>query len=453
MQRFSFLVVSVALFIASVFSSGCSKNGVTMNASLPPSEPAICKELRNLSEDGIIRRLKKGVDHATMQTLFLECDLENMGDHVHPEEYFDLIKTKPISIDWSSYAANGVVTIKGEYWEVIWAIGFDPQKAYEMLPRPLKSDCLEMLIDVRKQFPKMEGSMNLVQDGSPANPIVGWTTFGSDKKKDALVETTPNRVFLVSPDGKILPRGGPALMMKYINPPWYLGDDINGFGFVDYFRFITRDVVIARGLVGPYSSADGKHPIRAVPLPFQQFGMRRIQINEQVNLSTDTQFFLTSIIRSLWNEAKAGPITEADLNGEWDVDVIMNKVELPNNGREYGRLLVSSPGGSFKLPAKDKGRNVLKIGIDQDKLTTVMETEGGNPPLKVRKISPNGDVLVGKVCFDAISKQEVIDKVPGECHDFLPYKIKAAFMSQYFEPFGGPKKQFCNYFLLRKKDK
>jgi hypothetical protein len=425
------------LWVLVLASAGC------MPPCLQPSTSDICSRFALSSEASGVSRLAT-IDHTSLEKLFYCPDLKSMAGPVPAIKYPDLIKTKPLSLDWSDYARNGKVTLTEEYWDVYWAWGCDPRAFYSSVPGLLKNEYLNMFVYIKKQFPKEEGNETVEQSGTPGRPILGWTTFGFDEEHDALVETTPNRVFSV-PLNDENSKDFQILMMKYVNPPWY---EARASGsYVDYFRFLTPDVVIARGLRGSYQREDERLPDEARAHLYQQFWMKREHVKRTVNLSIETRFFSTPIIRTILKQSKTAQISEVDLNGEWDVDLIMNQVTI----RNHGNLLVSFPGGYFTLSTEDgPDRRKIHVKPGQSSTATVIEVEG-DQPLELRKVSTDADVMAGRICSDAASEEEVTSRVSRKYYYFLPLGVKWWFMSQYFEPFGEEKRQFCNYYLLRRR--
>ena len=223
-----------------------------------------------------------------------DCHLPNIGQRIPASEYGKLIMTKPMFLDWSSYAHDDKVTITGEYWHVHWAGGIDTKPFFSNVLEMLNNDLLNSLVYIKKEFPE--------QNADSEEWISGWTTFGFNDKRDAMVDTTPNRLFsiLLKDEGQ----EHSVLMMKYLNSPWYYPQSHKSY--VDYFKFLTEKVVIAKGLRGCYLRDDRLPPENPEANFYQQFWMERKPLIRTVSLSDDTDFFSTSI-----------PMTTFTAHGMW----------------------------------------------------------------------------------------------------------------------------------------
>ena len=387
----------------------------------------------------LLDRLSK-MNLQTLTCLFYHNDLPGMAGCIQPGRYAEIIHTEPLSLDWTSYPTDKVVHIEEQYWDVHWVPEFDVNKFKLMFAGLPLDDYLNRLQNIKKQFPKPEEKHDpIVQKLTQYPSINGWTTFGFDGNQDASFETTPNRVFQVTLKPDEHPEI-PILMMKYLNPPWY--NMTKGQGFVDYFRFLTRDVVVARGLYGSYSSVDDGFPGNAMAHVFQQFWMDRKRVKKVVDLGKETIFFSIPILRQIWNQSVTPAIQADALDGEWHVDLIMNSVTR----RDHGSLLVKGGGGSLKSERHGSAEKEIRtVGLDKDMITTVIETQD-NGLLKLRRVSADAavNVLVGKVCRDACCRKDFESQM-------APLLVEKNFMSQYYEPWGSASQEFCCYYLLRKK--
>jgi hypothetical protein len=386
---------------------------------------------------------REPADHATLvgkltslsgieeKNLFY-CDLPNMAAKVAPERYADLMQTAPIAIDWSDYAAFGVVHVTEDFWDVRWALGFDAHAIYGLLAAILPSsstlDFVELLAFVKKEFPTQD-----------QRPLRGWTSFPYDAGH-ANINPTQNTIRehrLSDPNVQNLP----TLMMSYSEPPWY--SQATGTGFVDLFRFLTPDLIIAKGSYGLYDAQNpDPDPARLVTPSVQQFWMERKHLSREVALSAETSLLSVPILDAMWNGGAAP--SAATLDGRWDADLIMNETIVRNEASlsvsgADATFTTTIAGGAAILPA-------LELGARADGRTAVLTPIAG-PALALRQVASGVDVLVGERCLPVQDLDAARDL--GAWVDFLPWATREIFLAQFVRP--GPNgSEYCVHYLLRR---
>ncbi len=442
MRHFS-LFFLVSLLIFSCKSRNASDSSVH---SSRPDNPRVCNEYDLTDHDTILNKIKN-IRTSDLMSLFY-CDLPNMGGHVSPEDYLSKMQTRPTEFDWSQYHTTGRVTVNSEFWDVRWGLGLDFQAWYGRITEvtkdftPFLNKFLEETVQhyayIKKEFP----------NPPEGDHLVGWT---STPYSEELYNQNPTTNFIYETrlndeNAKDLP----ILMMKYREFPWYITLEENNpfrlpaneWGFADYFRFLTDDFIVARGLIGRYFPINNEVPLSTYAGFFNQFWMVKTQKTHTVDLRQSTKFFSALMVKQLWQNAKEGSLNVDDLIGEWSMDLVMNVLTK----RDHGKLTITgNKGGTMALRSSNQ---IEQIANTHDGKGTDIRVANLDPALSLRRVEEGVDVLAGKLCFQ-INYTKDIESLPSEFHDFIPLKIKTLFLTQFVEG-QGPTMFYCNYYLLRK---
>ena len=240
-----------------------------------PYAKNVCDEYRTLKDHNNTVKHLEVISTGDLRELFY-CDLQEMGGKVKDYEYRRWMQTSPLRFDWSKYNTEKTVTIRTQFWDVRWAYGFDLHKFYRNLEDKFgekagavfSSSGLESIVFIKKEFPAQESKV-----------LRGWSSFAYSEES-ANINPTMDFIYEVK-----ISSGGrdySLLLMKYAEYPWYLKSLRTGFA--DYFRFLTKDIVIAKGTYGFYNPMDSNLPIFATSADALQFWMERISEEKTINL-------------------------------------------------------------------------------------------------------------------------------------------------------------------------
>jgi len=397
----------------------------------------ICEDFRSpIDHDALVGKLL-ALDSKDMQNLFY-CDLTEMGGRVPAGEYLELMQTSPYAFDWSSYNDSGILRVTAQFWDVYWAYGFDAHALYDevkvLLPETLQdlfAQILEPLTFIKKEFPAQDAVV-----------LEGWTSFGYN---DERANENPTRDFIYRKnlsDANI--ENLPILLMTYSQSPWYLEE--TGTGFIDYFRFLTRDIIIAKGNYGPYAPHNPElSPYEYLSPEALQFWMERKTETREIDLNEETTYISIPMIQSLWAGSPEGFPGEEILTGIWEGDLIMNSVIW----RDEAQMVIEEGGasGSFTTVMDEADGEFEFHHLEEfgDGRTVIVPLD--TYPMNIRRVSLEADVMVGKRCIPVRDEEEA--KSLGVYVDFLPDTIRQYFIAQYIEGRAGDT-SYCLYYLFRK---
>lgn len=394
----------------------------------------VCAQFAPLQSHRALTEQLAVIRNGALQDLFY-CGLPGMGGKIRPERYLQLLRTTPAGFDWSRFNTSGIVTVTSQYWDVRWAYGFDSQKAYARLlawnpPAAAAVSVLEPLALIKKEFPKQE-----------AGRLAGYTSFGYNSAR-ANANTTPNYILPgLMNDSRA--RRLPVLMMSYAEPPWYL--KTLSIGFLDFFRFLTEDIVIAQGSNAGYDSENPAFPQFKLVPPQLQFWMERKNETRRINLNEETFYLSVPMLKSLWDNAPRQPLSADELAGDWDADLIMNAVM----DRAQARLSLT-PGGTGELQSRFSGgvqtERIVSAAVRRDG-ALVLQLADGEPPLMLKRVQPGVPVFAGRRCIPVNGAYQA-DGL-GKWVDFLPWQARRLFFPQYLISEEG-KRSYCLHYLIRK---
>lgn len=398
-----------------------------------PKDAHICQAYRQpMSTAEAVKRLAT-IGNFDLRRLFY-CDLPKMGGKIQPADYPDLLKTEPYRFDWSRYVSEGILTVDMEYWDVRWAYGFDSRKAYmkyfadtasgELSSNP---DFLESMLFIRKEFPEKRGAT-----------LLGWSSFGYSRNAASANPTLNTVKPQLLADGNA--KDMPVMMMNYAEKPWYF--DSIGEGVLDYFRFLSKDIVIAQGVQAFYDRNDAKIPgsFKLTP-PWQQFWMERKREAHLLDFAKGTSFLSIPMLKWIWDHSTV-PASTADLTGTWDADLMMNGVII----RAQSRFVFGSSGKGrldSNFGGKQESYEALSAPIGSGDNALTLELSSGDAPLTLKQASPGIPVFIGRRCIDK-------ERIPEKWVEFLPARTRRIFMAQYFISDNAGNQSYCLHYLLRK---
>jgi hypothetical protein len=394
-------------------------------------EPLDCGDFADVREVAVtdpaaILARMEALSNRELQDLF-DCDASTVGWTAEPET----LLTREYAIDFSRYDTEGVVTVQSEYWDVNWAYDFDERAVVDKITgfvttlapilEPLVNDPLVSTTYIKKEFRGLQGDI-----------VVGATSFGYSDECAHWNRTT-NHVRQVQ-----LEDDTTVLAMVYLDHPWYLSATHSGF--LDYFKFLTPDIVVARGQYAGYEPVDvGSETRWRAPLDALQFWMARTSETEEIDLRHETRYLSVPMLRHLWENA---PVLSAeDVAGEWEADLLMNETILRAEARlrvdaiEGGELRTTQAGGVWT-------DRVDQVWVESGEAHLLM---GESPSLVLRAIAGAEDVLVGRRCLEVEDARSVDDLGPWS--DFLPHLVREHLGSQFIESDGSG---YCLHYLLRR---
>jgi hypothetical protein len=232
--------------------------------------------------------------------------------------------------------------------------------------------------------------------------------------------------------------------MSYAQHPWYL-DDL-GTGFLDYFRFLTPDLIIAKGNYGPYDRDDPAiQPALFLSPRALQFYMVRTDEVREIDLGVETTYISVPMIRGIWDGAPGAAPAEDLLVGTWEADLIMNTEIVRGEAS-----LVVSPGltGSFTTTLSGDPETIAFDAMQPSTDGRTLEVSlGAEPSLELRGVAAGVEALTGKRCIQVDSEDEAREL--GKYVGFLSTTVREHFISQYLEEREAGL-SYCLYYLIRK---
>lgn len=393
----------------------------------------ICDDYRDITDHDRLVASLTDIGNLELQNLFY-CDLPNMSGHVPVDSYLDLMHTAPYGFDWSEYDAHGTLSLTVEHWDVRWAFGFDPRQVYDEIYNLLPTSMREIFVSIvapltfiRKEFPERQGDL-----------LLGRSNFGYSDER-ASMNPTRNHIRmeqLTNANASNLP----ILSMSYLQHPYYLEE--SGTGFIDFFRFLTPDIIIAKGNYGFYDSSDPVLNARDLLSPsVLQFWMVRETVTRELQLDEETIYLSVPMLRALFSESPGAPSEGDGLVGTWEGDLIMNDVII--RAEALLQVDVQAPGS---LTTGVRGSQDIFTfdgsSLERDAQTLTIPLDG-EPPLELRRVQGAADALVGRRCFNAHD-----DATVEEHTRLLPESTRDHFLAQYRE---WDDTTFCLYYLLRRR--
>lgn len=397
---------------------------------------AICEEFTGLYAQGHEAMAKRlaSISNDDLRDLFY-CDFKKVGSNIEPSQYIELMNSAPYKFDWSAFNQSGILKITAEFWDVKWAYGFDSREVYSkvmnLFPKVIQQEVgvnmIDPLVFIKKEFPYRTGER-----------LDGWSSFGFTEDRYSL-HPTKNMMIPTLINNQYID-DMPALVMGYFQYPWYLKK--LGSGFIDYFRFISKDIIVAQGNYGLYPAGSPDNVGFSISPDALQFWMeRKIEVKE-LAVREHLEWISVPMLKKMWELAPA----TANLDGVWKGDLVMNQFIA----KDDAKLEISSTDVSGSVfSSKSTSSNNLKGQASARNDSGVVNISfNDGPSLQLKQVQEGINALVGKRCLKIDPSQD-IPKNLGRYSSFLPRPSQNPFIAQYFEE-DGTDRNYCIYYLFRR---